>query len=236
MQPQHFIGNIQPAYKGSVIEKVIALAYRAYCKKNLKKYSSAKDYFRDIISLMKKAEFNPECLFTTYFQHATCYAHLGRIDECKERLRKLANMDLGLDIHTLAKNDYMICHQPCFHYHKFSIYDKLVINEIVATGLGKDILALQKEGKLIPTDRLYIDTNETKESCAAFCRRIGHYAAIAIAFIPDTLTRIAVSVALAEFDVECQICCEEGLGSENCCKGLKSVLQKVFEGVAQVKV
>lgn len=226
----------KPPYERTITEKVIVLAYTAYCKKALKKYSAAKDYFREMISLMKKSAFSPECLFTTHFQHACCYAHLGNMEECKERIRKLVNMDFGLNIDYLAKNDYMIHHQPCFHNHKLSNFDKLVINEIVATALGKEILELQREGKLIPTNCLCSYTNESKEFCSALCGRVGGYAAAIIALIPDRATQILALFALAEFNVECPKCCEEGLGSENCCKGLKSILAKFIQASVIVKI
>lgn len=227
----------QPTYEKTLNEKVIALAYRAYCKKALKKYSSAKDYFAEMISIFKKDPFlSPECLFMTYFQHASCYAHMGKMGECEEKIRKIANMDFGLSIDYLVKKDYIIHRQPCFHYHKFSTDDKFVINEILATALGNDILTQQKQGKLIPGNCHCGQTNESKEFCAETCKWLVGIGELAASFIPHIPTRIAVMIAIIKFDVECERCCEEGFGSENCCKGLKSILEKVSQATVTIKV
>jgi tetratricopeptide (TPR) repeat protein len=206
-------------------QKVLIYSYKAYCKKCLKSYESAQEYFVNLIDLMKDEGYRPECLFMIYWQHASCYYFLGQKEKCADRIRKLVNMEIGPTIRELKENNYRINRQPCFHEQELVKGDKMVINEIIATTLGKEIVAL--EGEFTPT--ICTCTDEDSSFCADWCTRIGSYATVACAFIPNKFAQAITLFALVEFAVECEKCCEKGLGHENCCRKLKKAIQYAFD-------
>lgn len=206
-------------------QKVLIYSYKAYCKKNLKSYESAKDYFAELIDLMKHGGYKSECLFMIYWQHASCYYFMGHKNTCKDRIKKLVEMEIGPTIKELKANHYRINRQPCFHEQDLVRGDKMVINEIIATALGKEIVAL--EGNFIPINCTC--TNEDPTFCADWCTRIGGYATIACAFIPHKPTQVFALWACVEFAAECEKCCEKGLGHDNCCRFLKRELQYALD-------
>lgn len=206
-------------------EKVLALSYKAYCKKYQKKYESATDYFEELIQLMKKGGYAPECLFSVYLQHASCYAGMGKKEKCKEKIKKLIDLNIGPTLADLQARNYMVNSQPCFHMHELRGEDRMIINEIIAAALGENIASLQQQGQLIPTFANCCYTNEKIEFCQTICRRLFGYAGVAVVFIPNKLAQAAALIALVEFEMECTGCCESGLGSENCCKNLKWAIQ-----------
>lgn len=206
-------------------QKVLIYSYKAYCKKNLKSYESAKDYFAELINLMKDGGYKSECLFMVYWQHASCYYFMGHKNTCKDRIKRLVEMEIGPTIKELKANNYRINRQPCFHEQELVKGDKMVINEIIATALGKNIIAL--DGEYIPINCTC--TNEDPTFCADWCTRIGGYATIACAFIPHKPTQVFALWALVEFTAECEKCCEKGLGHDNCCRILKRALQYALD-------
>ena len=206
-------------------QKVLIYSYKAYCKKALKNYESAQEYFAELIDLMKGGGYKPECLFTVYWQHASCYYFLGEKEKCKDRIKRLVNMEIGPTIKELKANNYRLNRQPCFHDHELVKGEKMLINEIIAMTLGENVIAL--EGEYIPIN--CICTDEDSYFCAEWCTRIGGYATLACALISNKLIQTLALFALVEFQAECEKCCEKGLGHENCCRKLKSAIRHAFD-------
>lgn len=101
----------------------------------------------------------------------------------------------------------------------------MVVNEIIATSLGKEIAAL--EGDFIPIHCTC--SNEDFSFCSEWCTRIGAYATIACAFIPNKAIQAIALFTLVEFQLECEKCCRKGLGHENCCRKLKKAIQYALD-------
>lgn len=206
-------------------QKVLIHSYKAYCKKKLKSYESAQEHFAELIDLMKDNGYKSECLFMIYWQHASCYYFMGHKEKCKDRIKKLVNMEIGPTIKELKANNYRINRQPCFHEQELIREDRMIINEIIANTLGKNIIDL--EGEYIPTNCTC--TDEDPYFCAEWCTRIGGYATVACACIPYKPVQIFALFLLVEFSAQCEQCCEKGLGHENCCRKLKKSIQYAFD-------
>lgn len=213
-------------------ENILALSYKAYSKYYLKSYKSALRSFDEIINLMKvEGGYHKECLFFLYLQHACCYAALGKSEKAKKLIKKLVDLQIGPTIDDLKARNYAINRQPCFHEHPLIQEERLVINDIVATALGQSIVDLKNKGQLIPTCMNCSITNEKIELCETICHRFIGYASVASAFIPNKALQAFVLYVLVEFGLECPKCCNQGLGSEHCCKNLKWVLTTIAQGI-----
>lgn len=123
------------------------------------------------------------------------------------------SMKIGPTIKELKANNYRINRQPCFHEQELVQSDKMVVNEIIATTLGENIVAL--DGNFIPTNCTC--TNEDPYFCTEWCTRIAGFASVACAFIPNKAAQIVALYALVEFSAQCERCCEEW-GHKNCCQ------------------
>jgi tetratricopeptide (TPR) repeat protein len=207
-------------------ERVLVLSYKAYAKKALRKYDSAKDHFSHLIELLKQGDYERESLFYAYWQHASCYYGLGEKEKCQDRIKKLVNMDIGPNVDYLKKNNYKLVHQPCFHEHGAIKKDKIIISEIIATVIGQEIV--NANGHFYP-DFCTCLVNEDVTFCSDCCARIAGYGAIACAFIPGRTLQAIALWALVEFQIECDRCCNDGLGHVNCARKLKQILTRALD-------
>jgi hypothetical protein len=205
-------------------------SYRAYSKFLLRKYESAKEQFEILIDLMSQGGYTPECLFIVHWQRASCYYGMGKVDKCKKCLKELVNSKIAPTLEQLQARNFMINRQPCFHLHELISTDKMVINAIVSEVLGQNIIAFQHQGELVPSNCIcsigkFMQKGENGNSgCESACIRLGGYAAIAVTFIPNKTVAASALAALVEFQINCQICCEKGWGSDKCCSTLKWII------------
>jgi hypothetical protein len=150
----------------------------------------------------------------------------GKKEECKYRLSKLVERELGPTIQDLEARGYKINRQPCFHYNDAINQDALIINAISSAAIGQNIIALQNQGELVPSCNCL---SRSIESCKNRCVRVAGIATVASAFIPNRKAQAAVLYALVEFGIECSKCCEISFGSDNCFKTLKNLIQAIGE-------
>lgn len=59
------------------------------------------------------------------------------------------------------------------------------------------------------------------------CSRFSYISAIIVGCITKKVEAAMAIAALGELFIDCEICCEEGWGSENCCGDIKWFLNKV---------
>lgn len=176
---------------------------------------------------MKKGGFHPECLFYAYFEHASCYAALGKKDECQRQLSQLIEKNLCPTLDDLKARGYKVNRQPCFHYAQMSEEDKLIIDTVTATTVGNDIVNSYQQNELVP--KLCPCQDKDIESCKRWCVRIGSLATYIVGFISNISLRLTALTTLIEIQFECFECCEQGFGNEDCFKKLKLILNPISE-------
>jgi hypothetical protein len=214
----------------SAEEKLVILAYKAYSNRFLKKYDSAINYFEEMIDIIKKTDYlAPECRFITYFEHAQCYLLKGDRKEFQNRIKKIIDADIAPKYDYYVKNNFKVHHQPCFHNHDLKYEERIVFKEIAPLILGEKLYAtLEKRGET-PKIRTVADRKEDSHFCRRMCYRAGTVSAIIIGCITKKKEAMVAAAALGELLVDCDICCNEGWGSENCCRDLKWVFQQVCQ-------
>lgn len=194
------------------------LAYKAYCLMYLKKFGGATEAFEDLINFLTTSKHYKPCLFASYFYHAYCLHASGHEKKAKEKIQKLVNMNLV----DKNQNSLVIYDQPCFHPNGINEKHLLRINQEIAEATGQQILALNNQ--FYPKIALCNNNNERKEECSENCMYLAGVAAYAAAYIPQKHIQAGVLFAIVIFQVECNKCCVDGLGSDNCLRTLKNIL------------
>lgn len=211
-------------------EKLVILAYKAYSYRFLKKYDSAINYFEEMIDIIKKADYlAPECRFITYFEHAQCYLLKGDRKEFKNRIKKIIELDIAPPYEYYVKNNFKIHHQPCFHSHELSNHERIVFKELAPVLLGKELYAILEEKGETPKIRTIANKEGDSEFCRRMCARASYISALIVLCITKKSAAMAATVALGELLVDCDVCCKEGWGSENCCRELKWALKQACQ-------
>lgn len=62
--------------------------------------------------------YQPECIFSVYWQHASCYYEMGKPEVCKNRINRLVRLGIGPTLDDLQARNFAINRQPCFHTHE----------------------------------------------------------------------------------------------------------------------
>ncbi len=223
-----------PPYAPSKEQKIIIETYRAYCKKYLKSYDSAIDHFENIIYLINDRsddsfELKDECKFITYFEHAQCFLLKGEKNEYRRRIKKIIEMRVAPSYSYYVKNDFRINHQPCFHNHPISKTESFYFHELAPRLLGEELYATMVKNQQTPKFYTVADLDEDKEFCRRLCGRASILSAIIVGCITKKAEAIAATMALGEILLDCDNCCNEGFGSKNCLKDIKTVFWQVCQ-------
>lgn len=211
-------------------EKLTILAYKAYANRFLKRYDTAINYFEEMIDIIKQTDYlTPECKYITYLEHANCYLLKGDRKEFQNRIKKIIELDIAPKYDYYVKKGFKIHHQPCFHDHALKYEERFVFKEIAPLILGEKLYAtLEAKGE---TPKFYTvsDHQENKEFCRRMCYRVGTISAIIVGCITRKKEAAIAAAALSELLIDCDICCTEGFGSENCCRDLKWAFQQACQ-------
>ncbi len=218
----------KPPYKLSDSRKVTVIAYKAYSYKYLKQYEKAIAYFEDLINLLPIAGLKKECVFVTYLEHAHCYLCIGQEETFIRKVKQIVNMKIGPTLADLQASNFMINHQPCFHDHELIQQDRVVLNELMATNLGLKVVDLKIQDQLVPKMCTCGHTDEDVQHCRRMCGAIGIFGTLITAFSGNFQLTVAAIVGFGYFQIECENCCLNGWGSENCCKHLKQAIQQAL--------
>lgn len=222
----------------SVKDEIIISTYKAYCNRFLKRYHTAINYFENVIKLLDLADrevLSPECKFITYVEHAQCYLLKGDKAGFKKRMKKIFDMKLAPNYQYYVDNDFEIHHQPCFHYHKLNTMESFVFNQAAPLLLGEELFANMARNQQVP--KVYTKAQVDDEPfCRRLCARASYVSALLIGLVTKSEKAMALTIALAELLIDCETCCKEGLGSENCLSDFKTILnnacnQELLEGL-----
>ena len=183
-----------------------------------------------MIDIIKKEnKLSPECKFITYYEHALCYLLKGDRKEFQSKIKKIIDLDVAPKYDYYVKNNFKIHHQPCFHNHELRYQESIVFKEIAPLILGDKLYATLEARGETPRIRTIANGGENTHFCRRMCYRAGTLSAIIVGCITRKKEAIAAAAALGELLIDCDVCCEEGWGSSNCCRDIKWVFYQACQ-------
>jgi tetratricopeptide (TPR) repeat protein len=204
-------------------KKLTILAYKAYCKKFLKRYDSAIEFFEEMIVLLNKSDIlSPECKFITYLEHAHCYLLSGNREEYQKRIKKIIELRIAPTYDYYASKGFKIHHQPCMHDHQLKKAECIIFHEVTPKLLGEELYTSMVKSKQTP--KIYtVAQLDDQEECRRLCARASYISAFIIGTITKSSLAGAATIALGELLLDCETCCNEGWGSKNCLREIKTI-------------
>jgi tetratricopeptide (TPR) repeat protein len=221
-----------PPYFPSPQEELTILAYKAYANRFLKKYNSAIKYFSQMIDIIEEDREDylaPECLFITYFERAQCYLLKGDKKGFRDRIRRIIESGIAPKYEYYVSKNFNIHHQPCCHVHGLSNQERIVFKEIAPILLGEKLYALLEEKEQIPKIRTVTDGKGDSHFCRRMCYRAGIIGALIVGCLTRSKEAVIAALALSELLIDCEVCCEDGWTSKECCRDLKWALHQVCQ-------
>lgn len=207
----------------SSAQAIVIHTYKAHCKKSLKLYDSAIAEFDIVISHINSKNLSQECNFMTHLEKAYCYLLKGDKRGFKHRIEKLFDMGIAPTYDYYVEKGFKIYRQPCFHDHAVIEEEAIVFDEIAPFLLGREVVNALTANKQTPKFFTIKNNDESVFSCRRMCHRATNIMSIIISCITKKATAGAACLAIGELLVDCEVCCEDGWGSENCCKTIKAV-------------
>lgn len=223
---------IKDLYQGEDLnleDKLTIAFYKAYSSKFLKKYESALESFREAIELLESANFaEKECLWSAYYQRASCNWGLGKISRCKKEIEELVAMDIGLTSIDVKEGLYMVIRQPNLLPTSYPITkDPLMLDKTLAKQIAKNVLDLHQTKALIPKTCACSNKN-LRGHYSRYCISLSNCVAFAASLIPNSSTQSKVLLALIEFEISALDCCETCLKKDPGPENLNFILENLF--------